>query len=357
VTSTEGTDITNRNPHFLPDGEQLLFFSGRTKTSEKDNGIYSLDLETKDVALVSRESSEGIYVEPGYLVFVRHGNLMAQGFDARSLRLTGQAVPIAERVLYNPDRFTGAYSLSNTGLLVFDSGSGVEKSQLTWFEVEGKKLGTIGEPAAFLSISIAPDGRRALANVKGNAPESLWMYDLDRGIASRFTGGSEAFSNSAWSPDGRLVVYTGDNQYLFLQASDAISEAQELPMRQSTAVPGSWSPDGRMVVFTAQTSQGGDLWIQSMEGEKNSYAFLVTPANEIEGAISPDGRWIAFLSDETGRYELYVTSFPSPGGKRQISSDGADAPQWLKDGRKLAYINAERTLVSRCRCERPGTQD
>jgi Tol biopolymer transport system component len=171
------------------------------------------------------------------------------------------------------------------------------------------------------------------------------MYDLDRGIASRFTGGSEAFSNSAWSPDGRLVVYTGDNQYLFLQASDAISEAQELPMRQSTAVPGSWSPDGRMVVFTAQTSQGGDLWIQSMEGEKNSYAFLVTPANEIKGAISPDGRWIAFLSDETGRYELYVTSFPSPGGKRQISSDGADAPQWLKDGRKLAYINAERKLV------------
>jgi Tol biopolymer transport system component len=99
-----------------------------------------------------------------------------------------------------------------------------------------------------------------------------------------------------------------------------------------------------MVVF-AQTSQGGDLWIQSLEGDKKSYPFLVTPANEIEGAISPDGRWIAFASDETGRYELYVTSFPSPGGKRQISSDGADAPQWVNAGRQLAYINAERKLV------------
>jgi eukaryotic-like serine/threonine-protein kinase len=171
------------------------------------------------------------------------------------------------------------------------------------------------------------------------------MYDLNRGIASRFTGGSEAFFTAAWSPDGRLVVYTGENSYLFLQASDAISEAQKIPTKQSTAIPGSWSPDGRMVVYTAQTSQGGDLWIQSMEGEKNSYAFLVTPANEIEGAISPDGRWIAFLSDETGRYELYVTSFPSPGGKRQISSDGADSPQWLNAGHELAYINAERKLV------------
>jgi eukaryotic-like serine/threonine-protein kinase len=344
VTSVESTDVTHRNPHFLPDGERLLFYSGRTATNEEENGIYSLDLDTKKVALVARENSEGIYVEPGYLVFVRNGNLMAQSFDARRLSLAGQAVPIAERVLYNPDRFTGGYSLSDTGLLLFDSGSGVMKSQLTWFEVGGKKLGTVAEPAAFLSISISPDGKRALAHV-GTAPESLWMYDLNRGIARRFTSGSETFFTPAWSPDGRLVVYTGSNRYLYLQASDAISEVQKLQTGQITTIPGSWSPDGRMVVFTSQTSQGGDLWIQSMEGDKKPYAFLVTPASEIEGAISPDGRWIAFASDETGRYELYVTSFPSPGGKRQISSDGADAPQWLNAGRQLAYINAERKLV------------
>ena len=344
VTSVESTDVTNRNPHFLPDGERLLFYSGKTTTGGKENGIYCLDLETKKVELVARENSEGIYVEPGYLVFVRNGNLMAQPFDARRLSLAGQAVPIAERVLYNPDRFTGGYSLSDTGLLLFDSGSGVVKSQLTWFEVGGKKLGTVGEPGAFLSISISPDGKRAVAHV-GNAPESLWMYDLNRGNARRFTSGSEAFFTPAWSPDGRLVVYTGSKRYLYLQASDAISEVQKLQTGQITAIPDSWSPDGRMVVLASQTSQGGDLWIQSLEGDKKSYPFLVTPANEIEGAISPDGRWIAFASDETGRYELYVTSFPSPGGKRQISSDGADAPQWLNDGRELAYINAERKLV------------
>ena len=344
VTSVERTDVTNRNPHFLPDGERLLFYSGRTTTGGEENGIYSLDLDTKKVALVARENSEGIYVVPGYLVFVRNGNLMAQSFDARRLSLAGQAVPIAERVLYNPDRFTGGYSLSDTGLLLFDSGSGVVNSQLTWFEVGGKKLGTVGEPAAFLSISISPDGKRALAHV-GNAPESLWMYDLNRGIARRFTSGSEAFFTPAWSPDGRQVVYTGSNRYLYLQASDAISEVQKLQTGQITAIPDSWSPDGQMVVFVSQTSQGGDLWIQSLEGDKKSYPFLVTPANEIEGAVSPDGRWIAFASDETGRYELYVTSFPSPGGKRQISSDGADAPQWLNAGHQLAYINAERKLV------------
>ena len=84
-----------RNPHFPPDGERLLFFSGITTSADKENGIYSHDLVTKKVALVARENSEGIYVEPGYLVFVRNGNLMAQAFDASRLRLTGQAVPIA----------------------------------------------------------------------------------------------------------------------------------------------------------------------------------------------------------------------------------------------------------------------
>ncbi len=44
--------------------------------------MYSHDLVTKKVALVARENSEGIYLEPGYLVFVRNGNLMAQAFDA-----------------------------------------------------------------------------------------------------------------------------------------------------------------------------------------------------------------------------------------------------------------------------------
>jgi Tol biopolymer transport system component len=342
VTSLEGDAWSHRLPHFLPDGNRLLFFSVGTEITSNENGIYSLDLDTKRISLIARENSEGIYVEPGYLIFVRYGNLMAQPFDPRRLRLTGQAVPIAEHVAYIPNRFAGGYSLSDTGLLVFLSAS-VVKSQLTWFDVRGKKLETVGEPASFLSISISPDGRRALAT-HGDDPQSLWMYDLNRRIGSRFTAGSEAFFTSAWSPDGRLVVCAGDNYYLYLRSSDAISEAQKLPI-QPPAIPGSWSPDGRMFVYTSQSSQGEDLWIQSMEGEKKSYPFLVTPANEVGGAISPDGRLIAFTSNETGRYELYVTFFPSPGGKRQISSDGANAPQWLNAGRELAYINAEGKLV------------
>jgi serine/threonine protein kinase len=349
VTSVERNDLTHRNPHFLPDGKRLLFFRGSTSLrSEKANGIYSLDLETKKVEQIANEQSEGIYVEPGYLVFVRDGNLMAQPIDAGRLRTSGPAIPIAEKVSFNSLRYTGGYSLSATGLLVFDSGSDIAKSQLTWFDIQGKSLGTLSEPASFISISIAPDGKRAAALVLGTDTHSqLWMYDLSRGIASRFTGGTEDFSSGTWSPDGRIVAYTtgGGSSLLYLQPSNASSEPQKISTTESVPWPVCWSPNGEMIIFTSQTSLGLDLWIQLLNGDKKAYPFLATPANEIEATISPDGHWIAFTSDESGRYELYMTSFPALGVKRQISSDGADAPQWLNGGSQLAYINAERKLI------------
>ncbi|HMG34467.1 MAG TPA: protein kinase [Blastocatellia bacterium] len=349
LTSVERADVTHRNPHFLPDGKRLLFFRGGSSSrSEKTDGIYSLDLETKTVEQIANEQSEGIYLEPGYLIFVRDGNLMAQPIDTDRLRTSGQAIPIAEKVFFNPLRLTGGYSLSATGLLVFDGERGIVRSQLTWFDIEGKSLGTVSGPASFISFSISPDGKRAEALVLGTDTHTqLWMFDLNRGIASRFTSGSEDFYPGIWSPDGRLVAYSGAGEpsFLYLQPSNSSSEPQKISTTQGSLIPTSWSPNGEMIVFNSQTSLGVDLWIQPLNGDKKAYPFLATPANEIAGTISPDGHWIAFISNESGRYELYVTSFPSSGVRRQISSDGADAPQWLNGGSQLAYINAERKLI------------
>ena len=350
LTSVENDEVTNRNPHFLADGKRLLFFSrGAPKDAVKANGIYSLNLATRKVEVVANENSEGVYAQPGYLIFIRDGNLMAQPMDEKTLRTTGQAVPIAEHVLFNPSRYTGAYSLSDTGLLVFKSGSELGKTQLTWFDVTGgNKLGQIGEPAGFVSVAISPDGKRIQTKVRGSdAHLNIWIYDLERGVGTRLTSGSADFSLGTWSPDGRQIAYIGDEQpvVIYLHPSDGSLEPQKLQTDQTVVIPNSWSPDGQMIVFSNQTSHGGDLWIQPLTGDKKAYPFIVTPANEATGTISPDGKWLAFTSDENGRPELYVTSFPSPGVKRQITSDGAVDPQWLNGGSEIAYINSERKLI------------
>jgi Tol biopolymer transport system component len=239
VTSVNATEkwMTHRLPHFLPDGKRLLFYSGGLSNG-KENGIFSLDLQTKNVALVARENSEGFYVEPGYLVFVRNGNLMAQPFDVDQLRVTGQAVPIAERILYNTDRYTGGYSLSDTGLLVFDNNSNV-KAQLTWFDLEGKKLGTVGEPTGLITVSISPNGGRALIVAQAEDGHlSLWMYDLNRGIPSRFTVSPGEFGSPAWSSDGRLVVYVAGGVYnFFLQDSGVLPKRKSCRQSRLLAFP------------------------------------------------------------------------------------------------------------------------
>jgi Tol biopolymer transport system component len=46
-------------------------------------------------------------------------------------------------------------------------------------------------------------------------------------------------------------------------------------------------------------------------------------ANVESGQVSPDGHWIAYRSDESGRNGIYVSPFPSPTGKLQVSVVGA----------------------------------
>ena len=42
------------------------------------------------------------------------------------------------------------------------------------------------------------------------------------------------------------------------------------------------------------------------------------------GQVSPDGRWLSYASNESGRFEIYVQSFPKPGGgKWDILKRGA----------------------------------
>jgi eukaryotic-like serine/threonine-protein kinase len=46
---------------------------------------------------------------------------------------------------------------------------------------------------------------------------------------------------------------------------------------------------------------------------------------------------VAYVSRETGRDEVYVTTFPDARNKWRISNGGGDWPVWLKDGKKLFF--------------------
>ena len=61
--------------------------------------------------------------------------------------------------------------------------------------------------------------------------------------------------------------------------------------------------------------------------------------------FSPDGKWVAYCSTESGRAEVFVQSWPGPGPKIQISSEGGTDPIWRRDGKELFYRNGDRMMA------------
>ena len=74
--------------------------------------------------------------------------------------------------------------------------------------------------------------------------------------------------------------------------------------------------------------------------------FLASKASETNGQISPNGKWLAYASNETGDWEIYVTTFPNPVGKRQVSRGGGTEPRWRGDGKEIFYIGPKGILTA-----------
>jgi Tol biopolymer transport system component len=348
LTTLTSKRASQRVPHFLPDGVHVLFYgSDRLGLQTQNGGIYVLDIQSKKVNLVAKEESEARYAPPGYILFLRKRNLMAQRFDTRRLRTVGEAAPIAERILFNPFRVAGQFSVSDSGLLVYQSGSTIPKSQLTWFDLDGNRLGTLGEPAAFAGIFLAPNGKQMVASVVdlSSNQSGLWMYELTRDIPTRFTFGNGNFENPVWSPDSTSVAFVDGSSKILVKPADSSSQPTELFADGNANFPTLWLPDRKALLYCVQTSQGFDLWSLPLTPKPEPQPFIVTEANECNGSFSPDGKWLAYLSDETGRNELYVVSYPKLGTRRQLSMDGAHDPNWFDNGRRLAYINADQRLM------------
>ena len=87
------------------------------------------------------------------------------------------------------------------------------------------------------------------------------------------------------------------------------------------------------------------MFVLSLTGARTLRPFLQTRLTEFHSRFSPDGRWVAYCSDESGRAEVFVRSFPGPGPKWQVSSDGGTNPLWSPSGRELFYLEKDKLMV------------
>ena len=149
----------------------------------------------------------------------------------------------------------------------------------------------------------------------------IWIIDLDRDVATRFTSDEGDDISALWSPDGRRIVFSSAREMPPFMHVKSVADSEEkvlLPSRGTLQVANGWSPDGRHILYSDRDPNSGwDLWLLSLDDE-DTVPFLQTPFTELTASFSPDGDWVAYASDESGQLEVYVTPFPGPGRKRRI---------------------------------------
>jgi Tol biopolymer transport system component/DNA-binding winged helix-turn-helix (wHTH) protein len=344
-------------PQMLPDGEHILYLgearAGPYRALVRRFGDAST---TKDlIETDSRVLYTASTVTPGtgYLMYIRAGTLLAHPFDPRSLRLTGEAAPVASRIYYFP---TGAadFSVSDRGAIAYQSYA--SRSQLVWVDRAGHQLATIG-PANInvKSARLSPDGQRlatAIYDIERGA-QDLWIFDVKTNSGRRLASEPGLRDAPVWSPDSKTLVFLGglSKSYAPVHVRGlGEKDAEEGMPAGDFQMPTDWSPDGRFIAYVntgfprlANETQG-DVWVFDLARGRKPVPILNTSYHEANPAFSPDGKWLAFTSNESGRPEVYIQAFqakdaPSVVGERYlVSRAGALALRWRRDGKELFYL-------------------
>jgi Tol biopolymer transport system component len=343
----------NYLPWFLPDGEHFLFAAVNQKGGGRVNLMVG-SLGSTAVTYIGKADSNAVYAE-GRLLYLRERTLLAQPFDVKALRTTGDPMPVAERV--DASRMAGGFvSVSVTGLLAYQTGASKgpgDDRQLTWLDRTGKTVQTVGEPRQILEIHLSPDGKSVAATQRdatGNV--DVWIYDLARGLPRRFTSDPAVDLAPHWSPDGQTIAFSSTrlgHYDLYTKPADGSRAEKLLYADDQVKTPTNWSPDGKFLVYLLQKPPKGlDVFLLPLIPERagaplKPVPFLDTDFDEVGGQFSPDGQWFAYRTNETQQSEIYVAPFSRPAKRQQVSRNGGTTLRWR--GNEIFYLAAGDQLM------------
>ena len=342
-------------PEFLPGGDWVLFTVWRVG-GFTDMSIHAVSLATGRTKPVVDAAYGARYAAGGHLLFMRQDTLMAAPFDAGAVAVTGEAVAVVPDLRVNLNNWNRFYDVATNGSLVYVAGGARWMDQeLVWMDHDGHAGPALAHTAPFLLPRLSPDDGRVAVNVQGPTFQA-WVIDLRSGSQTRMNGVEDS-GGAIWMPDGeRLVAWSNLPGYytmVWLTADGSRSpELLDLP-RGSFLRPIDVSRDGRYLSYIEENfgGSGFDLMVLDLSETPLRPRPLLNDAerrgSETAGMFSPDGRWIAYVSDASGRDEVYLTPFPGPGARWQVSTRGGSWPMWNPAGGELFYLSGQTVMSVR----------
>ncbi len=342
-------EISHKWPQFLPDGKHFIYLA--QSALAENTAVYVGTLDSKENKRLLSTRGQAVYTPPGYLLFLRERTLMAQSFDAEKLLLTGEPFPLTEQVGLNTVLGLASFSVSDNGVLSYMA-SVFAGGRPMLFDREGKSLSPVGPTGEYFNVFFSPDEKRVAAAITDSqsGTRDVWLLDIARGTPTRFTFDRADDFLPLWSPDGSRIVFASDRDgsgNLYQKAANGTGNEELLLKTNERKWPSDWSRDGRFIIYTDLSQKTkADLWVLPMTGEQQPMPFLQTPFNEDHARFSPDAGFIAYASDESGKFEVYVQTFPASGGKWLVSTGGGAQPRWRRDGKELFYLAPDRKLMA-----------
>jgi Tol biopolymer transport system component len=211
----------------------------------------------------------------------------------------------------------------------------------------------MGEPSEYMGVSVAPDGGRIAFSLldAGTGVGDIWMQDLENGLRTRVSFGTNDEYSPLWRSDSESILYGAvNNNERYLMAKSLGGRGSEEKLAPMAFGSNMTSLNDQYLIYDVE--EGSHQTIMVLPLADGSEPIAIGGANESEsgstwgGELSPDGRWLAYASDETGRAEIYIMPFPEGGGRWQVSPSGGEEIAWRADGKELFYLGLDGSLMA-----------
>ncbi|HET9407108.1 MAG TPA: protein kinase [Candidatus Sulfotelmatobacter sp.] len=355
LTKRTAREANHRFPTFLPDGDHLAYVVQSPLLAE----VQVISLNDPHPAVLPGVISNVAFSQ-GRIFYVRpDGTLLAQRFDFKRLSLEPDLEVVAKPVGYDGQFNYAAFSVSPSGAIAYEEGTGSTANEFVWFDHRGREVGKLSIQGLNnnTSVRISPRGDQLLYIGAHGTRSDIWVAQLGRDIRTRISLENEGGAYGIWSPDGRRVAYQngvgGDS--IVVRTSDGLGQEQVITRMQGDVLARGWSADGNYIVIehhAADPNSPGEIWVVPLKSDEPPH-LLLRNVISFGTDLSPDGKWLAYTSEESGRLEVYVIPFHPLGtpanalasGRWQVSTEGGNQPRWSRVAKELFFANPSGTAL------------
>ena len=240
------------------------------------------------------------WIEPGYLIYMLDGDVMAMPFDLDDLSQTGPAIQIDRDVAVE------GLSVSQEGTLVH----------------AGSNIGTL-------------DNSRPVLPMVFRATARSWSSVPINGNPAPFPAG--VYRNAVVSPDRRRVAIVEETSMTDGQPTTIWLLNLETGIRRAMTTDGisdypAWSSTGDSLFFVKR-GESDEIWMMAANGRGGEKRVATSGLNLLADlAISPDGRWVSLAGGVEAQLEssteFFILDFPA-----MLRSGKLDRSAWKLSAR------------------------